>query len=135
MFQFFFKYPSNVFAKGKFVLLSPWPVWLMILLLALAAGGLLWNIRQRRGVLSTARSTLIWLAQTALIAIILLMLWHPAISVARLRPQQNVVVKFAGAIQAAREVMARNCRWPAIRRSRTARWLLTSRAISRARSH
>ena len=91
MFQFFFKYPSNVFAKGKFVLLSPWPVWLMVLLLVLAAAGLLWNIRQRRGVLSTARSTLIWLAQTALIAIILLMLWHPAISVARLRPQQNVV--------------------------------------------
>lgn len=91
MFQFFFKYPSNVFAKGRFVLLAPWPVWLMILLLVLAAAGLLWNIRQRRGVLSTARSTLIWLAQTALIAIILLMLWHPAISVARLRPQQNVV--------------------------------------------
>ena len=37
------------------------------------------------------RSTAIWLAQTALIALLLFMLWHPAISVARLRPQQNVV--------------------------------------------
>jgi uncharacterized membrane protein len=91
MFQFLFKYPSNVFAKGKFVLLSPWPVWLLILLVAMAGAGLFWNIRQRRGLLSTARSTVIWLAQTALIAILLLMLWHPAISVARLRPQQNVV--------------------------------------------
>ena len=91
MFQFFFKYPSNVFAKGKFVLLSPWPVWLMMLLLVLAAGGLFWNIRQRRGLLSTARSTVIWLAQTALIALVLLMLWHPALSVATLRPQQNIV--------------------------------------------
>ena len=34
---------------------------------------------------------MIWLAQTALIALVLFMLWHPAISVARLRPQQNVV--------------------------------------------
>jgi uncharacterized membrane protein len=91
MFQFLFKYPSNVFAKGKFVLLSPWPVWLLILLVAMAGAGLFWNIRQRRGLLSTVRSTVIWLAQTALIAILLLMLWHPAISVARLRPQQNVV--------------------------------------------
>src|SRR6202007_435653 len=40
---------------------------------------------------SPARAPVIWLAQTALIALVLLMLWHPAISVARLRPQQNVV--------------------------------------------
>ena len=41
--------------------------------------------------LSRFRTTAIWLAQTALIAVVLFMLWHPAISVARLRPQQNVV--------------------------------------------
>ena len=63
----------------------------MFVLLALAAGGLYWHMRQRQVVLSTLRSTLIWLAQTALIAVVLFMLWHPAISVARLRPQQNVV--------------------------------------------
>jgi uncharacterized membrane protein len=91
MFELLFKYPQAVFAKGKLVLLSPWPVWLMFVLLILAAGGLYWHMRQRQVVLSTLRSTLIWLAQTALIAIVLFMLWHPAISVARLRPQQNVV--------------------------------------------
>ncbi len=91
MFEFLFKYPPAIFEKGRFVLLSPWPVWLLLLLVAGVAGGLFWNMRQRRGLLSTARSTVIWLAQTALIALILFMLWHPAISVARLRPQQNVV--------------------------------------------
>src|SRR6202007_414519 len=40
---------------------------------------------------SPARAPVIWLAQTALIALLLFMLWHPAISVARLRPQQNVI--------------------------------------------
>lgn len=91
MFELLFKYPQAVFARGKLVLLSPWPVWLMFVLLILAAGGLYWHMRQRHVVLSTLRSTLIWLAQTALIALVLFMLWHPAISVARLRPQQNVV--------------------------------------------
>src|SRR5665213_13040 len=91
MFEFLFKYPPAIFEKGRFVLLSPWPVWLLLLIVAAVAGGLFWNMRQRHGLLSTARSTVIWLAQTALIALILFMLWHPAISVARLRPQQNVV--------------------------------------------
>src|SRR5947209_2896391 len=91
MFEFLFKYPPAIFSKGKLVLLSPWPVWLMPVLLLLAAAGLFWHMRQRRSVLSNTRSTLIWVAQTALIALVLCMLWHPAISVARLRPQQNVV--------------------------------------------
>jgi uncharacterized membrane protein len=91
MFELLFKYPLAVFSKGKFVLLSGWPIWLLALLIALAAGGLFWNIRQRHSVLSKTRSTIVWLAQTALIALLLLMLWHPAISVARLRPQENVV--------------------------------------------
>jgi uncharacterized membrane protein len=91
MFELLFKYPPAIFAKGKLALLSPWPLWLMFALLAVAAGGLYWNMRQRRAALSNIRSTAIWLMQTAMIAVLLFMLWHPAISVARLRPQQNVV--------------------------------------------
>ena len=91
MFEFLFKYPPAIFEKGRFVLLSGWPVWLLVLLIAAAGAGLLFNMRQRHSVISTTRSTAIWIAQTALIALLLLMLWHPAISVARLRPQQNVV--------------------------------------------
>ena len=91
MFEFLFKYPMSIFEKGKFVLLSGWPVWLLVLLIAAAGAGLFWNMRARHGLLTNPRSIVIWLAQTALIALVLLMLWHPAISVARLRPQQNVV--------------------------------------------
>jgi uncharacterized membrane protein len=91
MFEFLFKYPLSIFEKGKFVLLSGWPVWVLVLLIAAAGAGLFWNMRRRHGLLTNARSIVIWLAQTALIALILLLLWHPAISVARLRPQQNVV--------------------------------------------
>ena len=92
MFEFLFKYPPAIFSKGKLVLLAPWPIWVFVILVLAAGAGLYWNmLRERRSVLTNARSIAIWLAQTALIALVLFMLWHPAISVARLRPQQNVV--------------------------------------------
>src|SRR5580658_6843786 len=40
MFQFFFKYPSPVFTKGRFVLLGAWPAWLLPVLIFAGAGGL-----------------------------------------------------------------------------------------------
>ena len=40
MFQFLFKYPSPVFTKGRFVLLGARPAWLLLALIAVAAGGL-----------------------------------------------------------------------------------------------
>ncbi len=91
MFELLFKYPPAIFSKGKLVLLSPWPVWVMALLVIAAGAGLAWYLRERRGMLSAVRLAAIGVAQTAMIAIILFMLWHPAISVARLRPQQNVI--------------------------------------------
>ena len=91
MFELLFKYPPAIFSKGKLVLLAPWPAWVMILLVLLAAGGVYWFLRERREALTTFRLVAIGIAQTAMIAIILFMLWHPAISVARLRPQQNVI--------------------------------------------
>lgn len=91
MFEFLFKYPPAIFERGKFVLLSGWPLWLLALLIIAAGAGLFWNIRQKHALISRTRSTVIWLAETLLIALVLFMLWHPAISVARLRPQQNVV--------------------------------------------
>jgi uncharacterized membrane protein len=91
MFEFLFKYPPAIFSRGKFVLLSPWPVWVMALLIIAAGAGLYWNLRQRHTLLTNLRTGIIWFAETALLALLLFMLWHPAISVARLRPQQNVV--------------------------------------------
>ncbi len=41
--------------------------------------------------LSGLRPSAIWLLETCMVALILFLLWHPAFSVATLRPQQNVV--------------------------------------------
>ena len=48
MFEFLFKYPAAMFAKGKIVLLSPWPLWSLFVILIVAAGGLLWFQRRKR---------------------------------------------------------------------------------------
>lgn len=91
MFEFLFKYPGAVFEKGQFVFLAPWPVWALACAAAAAAALLLWHVRRHRGMLTGARPAAIWLLESGMAALILLLLWQPAISIATLRPQQNVV--------------------------------------------
>ena len=91
MFEFLFKYPASVFSRGQFVFLAPWPAWLLAIAVMVAAGALAWHIFRHRGLLSGMRPAVVWLLQTALVALVLFVLWHPAISIATLRPQQNVV--------------------------------------------
>jgi uncharacterized membrane protein len=95
MFEFLFKYPASVFSKGTFVLLGKWPPYVLALLMMVGALVLAWSIWHRKAGFTPAmrgtRSVLVWLLQTALVALLLLLLWQPALSVATLRPQQNIV--------------------------------------------
>jgi uncharacterized membrane protein len=92
MFEFLFKYPSTVFHQGTFVLVSGWPAWLLalgVIAVGGALGVLVWKKRSAR--MGNVKAGLVWLLQTALAAVLLFMLWHPALSVATLKPQQNIV--------------------------------------------
>jgi uncharacterized membrane protein len=91
MFELLFKYPAALFHKGQFVLLTPWPLWALAAAIVAAAALLLWHVRSNHGMLTGLRPLGIWLLETAMVALILFLLWHPALSVATLRPQQNVV--------------------------------------------
>ena len=95
MFELFFKYPRSDYARGQFALLGAWPKWVLVLLIVAAAGALAWMIRSRMAeaapVMRGWRAWLIWTLQTLLAALVLVLLWQPAITVAELKPQQNII--------------------------------------------
>ncbi len=95
MFQFFFKYPIPMFSKGQFVLLGVWPGWVLLLLIVASTAGLallIWSrLPQAAPNISKWRAGAVWLLQSLLIATVLVLLWQPAITVAELAPQQNVI--------------------------------------------
>jgi uncharacterized membrane protein len=92
MFEYLFKYPVTVFSKGKLVLGSGWPVWLLAGAILIASAVLFWLVWKRRFATGAlARSLVIWTLQSALVAVLLLMLWQPALSISTLKPQQNIV--------------------------------------------
>ena len=95
MFEFFFKYPRSAYSKGQFALLGAWPKWVLVLLIVAVAVGLAWLIRARLaraapGIRSW-RAWVIWGLQSLLAALVLVLLWQPAITVAELKPQQNII--------------------------------------------
>src|SRR5215472_13340561 len=95
MFQFLFKYPSPVFTKGRLVLLAAWPAWLLPVLIIGFAGGLalLVRLRMRDATpkLQSWRAWVVWGLQSTLVALILLLLWQPAITISALSSQQNII--------------------------------------------
>jgi uncharacterized membrane protein len=95
MFQFFFKYPMPVFSKGRFILLGAWPGWVLVTLIVFSVVGLgvlIWSKLPRAAAnVTKGRAGLLWLLQSLLIAAVLVMLWQPAMTVAELSPQQNVI--------------------------------------------
>src|SRR5258708_34040027 len=95
MFEFFFKYPSPVFTKGRFVLLSAWPAWLLPVLILVSAGGLAllvrWRMREAAPTLRSWRAWAVWGTQSAVVGLVLLLLWQAAMTVAALSSQQNII--------------------------------------------
>jgi uncharacterized membrane protein len=95
MFELFFKYPRSVYARGQFAFMGAWPKWILVLLILAAAAGLAWLIRDRLARAETVvrgwRVWTIWGLQTVLVTMLLMLLWQPAITIAQLKPQQNII--------------------------------------------
>ncbi len=95
MFEFLFSYPSRVYEKGQFVLLGGWPIWAWALLAITVAGGLAWPYFRSRNDgevrIQGWQSVVLWGLQAAMALLLLSLLWQPALLVATLKPQQNVV--------------------------------------------
>jgi uncharacterized membrane protein len=95
MFQFLFKYPSAVFSKGRFVLLSGWPAWILPILILATASSLAflirWHWRRQAGELRIGHAAAIWALQSASVALVLFLLWQPAMTIGELSSQQNII--------------------------------------------
>jgi hypothetical protein len=95
IFQLLFKYPVPVFTKGRLVLLSAWPGWLLPLMIVAAAGGLAllirWRLRAAAAGLRSWRGWALWAMQSAVVTLLLLLLWQPAMLVDELSSQQNII--------------------------------------------
>lgn len=95
MFEFLFKYPASIFSKGEFVLLGGWPKWFLLLLVLATAVGLAFLIRARlpkaAAPIRNWCAGVIWFLEFFLATVVLVLLWQPAITVAELKPQQNII--------------------------------------------
>lgn len=91
MFQFLFKYPWAAYQRGHIVLLGAWPAWALVALALAAAAGLAWLLRRPLRQPGAGRAAASLALQAALIALLLVLLWQPALSLDELNPEQNIV--------------------------------------------
>jgi uncharacterized membrane protein len=95
MFEFLFKVPFDAFHKGRIVLLGAWPGWLLPVLILLTAVGLALYLRWRgarvAGVPRGWRLGVIGLLEASTVAVLLILLWQPALIVTELEPRQNII--------------------------------------------
>jgi len=91
MFELLFKYPYTVYQKGSLVLQTGWSVWWWVAATLLAAAVVGWLLFRQWNNGKRAKAIVLWTLQSMMIAIVLLLLWQPGMSIATLKPQQNIV--------------------------------------------
>ena len=95
MFQFFFRYPAAVFTRGHLVLLGSAPRYLLLLAIVASVGTLAFLVRLRMSAASPRlrgfRAWALWGMQSLFVTLLLLLLWQPAVRVAELNSEQNII--------------------------------------------
>lgn len=100
MFELLFKYPAVTFTKGEFVFGRAWPLWILASLVAVTAlyvaavafrARSRWVTKEEGSKAKWLRPAVLSLLNWAVLAIALIMLWQPALSVSTLAERQNVV--------------------------------------------
>ncbi|HEY4368297.1 MAG TPA: hypothetical protein VGN07_13770 [Steroidobacteraceae bacterium] len=90
MFERLFTHPFWAYRTGRFAFASGWPVWVLITLIVLGAVAIA-IVLSRRRMLGPAKLVLLGGMQTALLALVLCMVWRPVLNVERVRDRENVL--------------------------------------------
>lgn len=90
MFELLFTHPLWAYRTGTFAFAGGWPLWLLVASI-LAGAALIAASLLRRRQIGAARLLLIGAAQTALLALVMCLLWRPVLNVERVRDRENVL--------------------------------------------
>ena len=91
MFEFFFKYSPAIFEESEFILANTWPIWFLYTLGFIFLASCLFMLIWQRKVLSLYQLASIGGLQALMIALILFVLWQPALVTERLVGGENAV--------------------------------------------
>ena len=91
MFEFFFNYSRTTFDNGTLFFASGWSVGLLVGLCVLGTVALGYSVAQRRESLGMLKLAVLALMQGAMLSVLLILLWQPALSTEQLRARDNAV--------------------------------------------
>lgn len=91
MFEFFFNYSRTTFENGTLFFASGWSVGLLVVLCVLGTVALGFSVAQRRESLGVLKLATLALLQGAMLSVLLILLWQPALSTEQLRARDNAV--------------------------------------------
>jgi hypothetical protein len=91
LFEALFKYPRADYARSELVYTGDWPVWLLLLLIAAALGGISWLLYRRRRFIPLPQMTAVWLLQVAMLALVVWVMLQPTLTTEQLRAGENAV--------------------------------------------
>ena len=91
MIEFFFKYPRSVFNVSEFIFASGWPLWILAVLLFAFFVTLLVIMARRPGNMKGYQLGTIGFIQLLMLAVVLIVVWQPALVSERLLSGENAV--------------------------------------------
>jgi len=89
--EFLFKYPAEVFSDSEFIFASGWPLTLLYSLVALCAVLVAIALFRKRHSLHWWQLAVLGMLQVAMLALVLTVVWQPALVNERLLPGENAV--------------------------------------------
>jgi uncharacterized membrane protein len=91
MYEFFFKYSPAIYDESEFILANNWPIWMLYLLAFIFIAACFFMLAWKRKVLNLYQLASLGGLQALMIALVLFVVWQPALVTERLVGGENAV--------------------------------------------